>query len=192
MKKSIFAAVMFGLFLVDQAMADLPIIDRTDKVHERRYLDSLNVYNRRPIRINQSGFRPQDYKYAYVADPTEMTFKVIDANTGKEVSGGGNLTLIRKNVVKPNMWINGAFTPSPASTSSARKTPPARKRKTCTVPTSRPSIPRENTTSSWATTPRPPSTCTRPSTTPSSKTPCSSSVSSAVAIRIRTSTSPAT
>ena len=109
MKKSIFAAVMFGLFLVDQAMADLPIIDRTDKVHERRYLDSLNVYNRRPIRINQSGFRPQDYKYAYVADPTEMTFKVIDANTGKEVSGGGNLTLIRKNVVKPNMWINGAF-----------------------------------------------------------------------------------
>ena len=109
MKKSIFAAVMFGLFLVDQAMADLPIIDRTDKVHERRYLDSLNVYNRRPIRINQSGFRPQDYKYAYVADPTEMTFKVIDANTGREVSGGGNLTLIRKNVVKPNMWINGAF-----------------------------------------------------------------------------------
>ena len=109
MKKSILAAVLFGLFLTDQALADLPVIDRTDKVHERRYLDSLNVYNRRPIRINQSGFRPQDYKYAYVADPKEMTFKVIDANTGKEVSGGGNLTLIKKNVVKPGIYINGAF-----------------------------------------------------------------------------------
>ena len=109
MKKSILALFLFGLVCVEEASAALPVIDRTDKVHSRRYLDSLNVYNRRPIRINQSGFRPQDYKYAYVADPKVMTFKVIDANTGNEVSGGGNLTLIKKGVVKPNIWINGAF-----------------------------------------------------------------------------------
>ena len=96
MRKSIFATVLLGLLLADFAQAALPVIDRTDKVHSRRYLDSLNVYNRRSIRVNQSGFRPQDYKYAYVADPKEMTFKVIDANTGKEVSGGGNLSLIKK------------------------------------------------------------------------------------------------
>lgn len=109
MKKSIFAMVLLGLFLTDYASAALPVIDRTDKTHSRRYLDSLNAYARRPIRINQSGFRPQDYKYAYVADPDVNTFKVIDANTGLEVSGGGNLTLIKKGVVKPNIWINGAF-----------------------------------------------------------------------------------
>lgn len=110
MKKFLAAAFALGMFLVDNAMAaDLPAIDRTDKVSPRRYLDSLNVYNRRPIRINQSGFRPQDYKYAYVADPSEMTFKVIDASTGKEVSGGGYLSLIKEKAVKPNIWINGAF-----------------------------------------------------------------------------------
>ena len=109
MRKSIFATVLLGLLLADFAQAALPVIDRTDKVHSRRYLDSLNVYNRRSIRVNQSGFRPQDYKYAYVADPKEMTFKVIDANTGKEVSGGGNLSLIKKGVVKPGIHVNGAF-----------------------------------------------------------------------------------
>ena len=103
-------AVLFilGDALCVNAMEQLPVIDRTDKVHERRYLDSLNVYNRRPIRLNQSGFRPQDYKYAYVADPTNMTFKVIDANTNTEVSNG-SLSLIKQNAVKPNIWINGAF-----------------------------------------------------------------------------------
>ena len=103
-------AVLFilGDALCVNAMDQLPVIDRTDKVHERRYLDSLNVYNRRPIRLNQSGFRPQDYKYAYVADPTNMTFKVIDANTNTEVSNG-SLSLIKQNAVKPNIWINGAF-----------------------------------------------------------------------------------
>ena len=109
LKKILLAAFVLGELFAVQSMAQLPVIDRTDKVHERRYLDSLNVYNRRPIRVNQSGFRPQDYKYAYVADPSAMTFKIIDANTGKEVSGGGNLTLIKQNVVKPNIWINGAF-----------------------------------------------------------------------------------
>ena len=108
MKKSFLLAVLLGLSFVCEA-ADLPKIDRTDKVHDRRYLDSLNVFHRRAIRVNQSGFRPQDPKYAYVADPKEMTFKVIDANTGKEVSGGGNLTLVQSGVTRPGMWAFGAF-----------------------------------------------------------------------------------
>lgn len=96
-------------FAVDYAVAsELPNLDRTDKVHSRRYLDSLNAFARRPIRINQSGFRPQDYKYAYVADPKATKFQVIDANSGAE-AWSGSLSLIKQNVVKPNIWINGAF-----------------------------------------------------------------------------------
>ena len=113
MKKLISVISLLALFCVDQVVAaeraSLPNIDRTCTDCSRRYLDSLNVYDRRPIRINQSGFRPQDYKYAYVADPKERTFKVIDANSGKEVPGGGNLTLIKKGATKPNIWINGSF-----------------------------------------------------------------------------------
>jgi len=109
MKKSILIAALLGLSFVCEA-ANLPVIDRTDRVHDRRYLDSLNVYNRRPIRVNQSGFRPQDNKYAYVADPTTMTFKVVDANTLQDVDvGNTNLTLIDANAHKPNIWVNGAF-----------------------------------------------------------------------------------
>ena len=88
MKKLISAISLIALFCIDHAEAQLPNIDRTCTTCSRRYLDSLNVYNRRPIRMNQAGFRPQDYKYAYVADPVEKTFKVIDANSGKEVPGG--------------------------------------------------------------------------------------------------------
>ena len=113
MKKLISTISLLALFCIDNAIAanreTLPNIDRTCTSCNRRYLDSLNVYNRRPIRMNQSGFRPQDYKYAYVADPKEKTFKVIDANSGKEVPGGGNLTLIKKGATKPNIWINGSF-----------------------------------------------------------------------------------
>ena len=100
MNKLISIISLLALLCIDQVAAagreSLPNIDRTCTSCSRRYLDSLNVYDRRPIRINQSGFRPQDYKYAYVADPKERTFKVIDANSGKEVPGGGNLTLIKK------------------------------------------------------------------------------------------------
>ena len=109
MKRLLSVVSLLAMFCMDYAEAELPNIDRTCTNCSRRYLDSLNVYNRRPIRMNQSGFRPQDYKYAYVADPKEMTFKVIDANSGKEVPGGGNLTLIKKGATKPNIWINGAF-----------------------------------------------------------------------------------
>ena len=110
LKKLLLATFVLGEMLCVDAMAQLPVLDRTDKVHSRRYLDSLNVNNRRPIRLNQSGFRPQDYKYAYVADPSpaNMTFQVIDASTNTEAFSG-NLTLIKQNVVKPNIWINGAF-----------------------------------------------------------------------------------
>ncbi|WP_295051941.1 glycoside hydrolase family 9 protein [uncultured Fibrobacter sp.] len=109
MKRLLSIVSLLAMFCMDYAEAELPNIDRTCTTCSRRYLDSLNVYNRRPIRMNQSGFRPQDYKYAYVADPKEMTFKVIDANSGKEVPGGGNLSLIKKGATKPNIWINGAF-----------------------------------------------------------------------------------
>lgn len=112
MMKLIKTALFLGMAFVTAATAadDFPNIDRTDKVSERRYLDSLNVYKRRPIRVNQSGFRPQDHKYAYVADPTVKTFKVIDANTGKQVDAGStNLTLLDANAPKPNIWVNGSF-----------------------------------------------------------------------------------
>ncbi len=102
-------ALLLGLCAVDFAVADgLPDLDRTDKVHSRRYLDSLNAFARRPIRLNQSGFRPSDYKYAYVADPKDSKFSVIDANSGAE-AWSGSLSLISSSVVKPNIWINGAF-----------------------------------------------------------------------------------
>ena len=112
MKKLISAISLLALFCIDNAAAavreSLPNIDRTCTNCSRRYLDSLNVYDRRPIRLNQAGFRPQDYKYAYVADTKEKTFKVIDANSGKEVPGGGNLSLIGT-YTKPGIWITGAF-----------------------------------------------------------------------------------
>lgn len=109
LKKILLAAFVLGDILAVQAMAELPNIDRTDKVHERRYLDSLNVYNRRPIRVNQSGFRPQDNKYAYVADPSAQTFKVVDANTKKDVISAKNLNLVDAHAPKPNFWVAGVL-----------------------------------------------------------------------------------
>lgn len=109
-KKLLSAAFVLGEVLCVQAMAQLPDIDHTCKDCDRRYLDSLNVYARRPIRVNQSGFRPQDNKYAYVADPSATTFKVVDAETLKDVeSGNTTLTLVDGNAPKPNIWVNGAF-----------------------------------------------------------------------------------
>lgn len=108
MKQILKIALLFMVFAAEFAVADLPNLDRTCKNCERRYLDSLNVYDRRPIRINQSGFRPQDYKYAYVADPTDTKFKVIDAASGAE-AWSGSLSLITPSAVKPNIWVNGAF-----------------------------------------------------------------------------------
>lgn len=111
LKKLLLASFVLGELFCVQAMAQLPVLDRTCKTCTRSYLDSVNVFHRRPIRVNQSGFRPQDYKYAYVADPAATTFKVIDANTGKEVSGGGNLSLIGT-YTKPGIQVRGAFNSS--------------------------------------------------------------------------------
>lgn len=111
MKKLISVIFLFALFCIDfsaAATSALPNLDRTCKACTRIHNDSVNVFNRRPIRLNQSGFKPEHYKYAYVADPTEKTFKVIDANSGKEVPGGGNLSLIGK-VTKPGIQVTGAF-----------------------------------------------------------------------------------
>ena len=110
LKKLLTASFVLGELLCVNAMAQLPEIDRTCKNCDRRYLDSLNVYNRRPIRVNQAGFRPQDNKYAYVADPTDMTFKIVDANTKQVVDvGNSSLTLLTASAPKPNIWVNGAF-----------------------------------------------------------------------------------
>ena len=108
--KNVLKATLLLMFLaVDFAMADaLPDIDRTDKVHSRRYLDSMNVYNRRVIRVNQAGYRPDHYKYAYVADPSDTKFKLIDANSGAE-AWSGSLSLITPSVIKPNIWVRGAL-----------------------------------------------------------------------------------
>jgi hypothetical protein len=109
MKKVLKAVLLLMFFAVDFAVAgNFPDIDRTDKVSSRRYLDSINVYSRRAIRVNQVGFRPQDPKYAYVADPQENTFKVIDANSGAE-AWSGSLSLIDAKSPKPNVWVNGVF-----------------------------------------------------------------------------------
>ena len=101
--------LLLALFAADAVLADaLPNLDRTDKVHSRRYLDSMNVYNRRAIRVNQAGYRPDHYKYAYVADPKDTKFKLIDAKSGAE-AWSGSLSLINPSVVKPNIWVRGAF-----------------------------------------------------------------------------------
>ncbi|MCQ2105274.1 MAG: glycoside hydrolase family 9 protein [Fibrobacter sp.] len=110
MIKTIF---LLGLSLVATISAatiyDLPNIDRTCHDCDRRYLDSINVYARRNIRVNQVGFRPQDQKYAYVADiPAGTAFSVIDVSTGKEAYSGTTEALM-ENVTKPNVWVNGVF-----------------------------------------------------------------------------------
>lgn len=128
MKNTLKIFCLIGALFAGNALADmgLPNLDRTDKIHSRRYLDSINVYNRRPIRLNQSGFRPQDYKYAYVADTKEKNFRVIDANSGAEAWSGSLSPIQRrvpiynadssqilgyesKPVTKPAIYVNGAF-----------------------------------------------------------------------------------
>lgn len=86
----------------------IPNIDFTCDTCSRRYLDSLNVYDRPVIRVNQIGFRPSDnHKFAFVSEPTESTFKVIDASSGASV-WEGNLASVGK-WTKPGIWVNGAF-----------------------------------------------------------------------------------
>src|SRR5574344_2129905 len=95
--------------LSSAASADyIPNIDRTCSNCSRRYLDSLNVYARPAIRVNQVGFRPADaHKYAFVADTKATTFDVIDASSGKSVWNGTLASV--GNWPKPGMWVNGAF-----------------------------------------------------------------------------------
>ncbi len=110
MKKVLKAVLLLVFFAVDFAVADdFPYIDRTDKVSSRRYLDSMNVYHRRPVRVNQVGFRPQDlHKYAYAADYAEgTTFKVVDVNSGLSAYEGVLKPL--GEAPKPGMYVNGSF-----------------------------------------------------------------------------------
>ena len=108
--KILLKIVLLLLLTMDIAMAgDFPNIDRTDRVHSRPYLDSINVFHRRPIRVNQVGFRPQDmHKYAYAADyPEGTTFKVIDASSGQPVYEG--LLKLLGPAPKPGMFVRVAF-----------------------------------------------------------------------------------
>ncbi|MDY3921214.1 MAG: glycoside hydrolase family 9 protein [Hallerella porci] len=98
------------LSLVAVVFADdrIPNIDFTCDTCSRRYLDSLNVYDRPVIRVNQVGFRPADaHKYAFVAEPKATTFKVIDASSGNSVYEGSLKSV--GTWTRPNMWVNGAF-----------------------------------------------------------------------------------
>lgn len=101
------AVVLFVFAFGMEAWAADYSIDNTCTSCSRRELDSLNVYDRRPIRLNQVGFRPQDPKKAFVANPAGTTFRVISKETGSEAWSGTLESL--GNVPRPGIWINGAF-----------------------------------------------------------------------------------
>jgi len=101
------AFLLLSLLLEAETWAYDYNIDNTCNNCPRRQLDSLNVYARRVIRVNQVGFRPQDSKKAMVANPTATTFRVINAETGVEASSGSLASLGTQ--PHPPMWVNGAF-----------------------------------------------------------------------------------
>lgn len=104
-----FRHVLFATMLLlglDAIAADFNI-DNTCTTCPRRQLDSLNVNDRRPIRVNQVGFRPQDPKKAFVANPVGTTFKVINMESGAEAWSGTLEPL--GTAARPGIWINGAF-----------------------------------------------------------------------------------
>lgn len=103
--------LLICLFLLPESIFAIPSIDNTCTSCDRRFLDSLNVYNRRPIRVNQVGYKADatHNKHAFAADyAAGTTFKVINANTGAEAYSG-SLELITPNAPKPGMYVNGAF-----------------------------------------------------------------------------------
>lgn len=111
MKKIFLLLNIFLLLWTDGLLAQsMPYnysIDNTCRSCDRRLLDSLNVYRRRPIRINQVGYRPQDAKSAFVANPTATTFRIMSAESGQEVFSGNLQSLGVQ--PRPGMWVNGAF-----------------------------------------------------------------------------------
>ena len=103
--------LLICLFLLPESIFAIPSIDNTCTSCDRRYLDSMNVYNRRPIRVNQVGYKADatHNKHAFAADyAAGTTFKIINANTGAEAYSG-SLELITPNAPKPGMYVNGAF-----------------------------------------------------------------------------------
>jgi hypothetical protein len=105
----IFSAVftLLALAIPSDVYAALPI-DFTCKTCPRRQLDSVNVYAIRPVRVNQVGYRPQDgRKFAFVADPKVMQFKVINV-TDKTVASAGTLQYIQ-DAPKGVVQVRGVF-----------------------------------------------------------------------------------
>jgi len=98
--------IVFALWAPELWAADFSL-NNTCQNCTRRYNDSINVYARRAIRVNQVGFRPQDPKDAFVSNPKATTFKVINALTGGEAFSGVLESL--GSFPRPGIWVNGAF-----------------------------------------------------------------------------------
>ncbi len=82
--------------------------NNTNKDLSRRKDDSLNVFHRRNIRLNQVGYRPQDSrKYAFVAGKTGA-FDVLNVKNGS-VAYSGTLVKIMDNAPAGKMTVRGAF-----------------------------------------------------------------------------------
>jgi len=99
--------VLLLLFIVFEAQASDYSLDNTCNSCSRRENDSLNVFKRRPIRVNQAGFRPQDPKKALVADPAVQIWRLINVESGQEALSGSLIKI--GSAPRPGMWINGAF-----------------------------------------------------------------------------------
>ena len=179
MKKLLSAITLLALLSIDHATAQLPNIDRTCTNCDRRYLDSLNVYDRRPIRVNQAGFRPQDNKYAYVADTKVRKFPVVET--------WRNLEHIPSH---PFGFVAPSSRSALRSTSSAIRQQPELRR--FTKLTLRRFRQQASTSLLLEKTPRPHSMFILLSITPFLKTRSSSLASSAAAIQIPSSTGLAT
>jgi len=122
------ALVLLFVFLSTKAWASDYSLDNTCKNCSRREMDSLNVFKRRPIRVNQAGFRPQDTKKALVANAKLTTWKLLDIESGKEAMSGS--------LTKLGAPESGSMEPStPPTKSMSSATPPKVAPKPSTKPT---------------------------------------------------------
>ena len=87
----VFVVSLFVLFLTlaQDVGAWEYSIDNTCDNCSRRHLDSLNAFHRNKVRVNQTGYRPQDsHKWAMVSEPAVTVFSVVNADNGTEALSG--------------------------------------------------------------------------------------------------------
>jgi hypothetical protein len=79
---------MYRIFLtlIPIALAILPVFARSNVnqtgLDSVRHLDSLNVYHRPDIRVDQLGYRPGDpAQWAWVANASSKTYEVLACPT---------------------------------------------------------------------------------------------------------------